>query len=141
MVSRADILTTTTPAREPIVRDEWVRSGLHVNAIGADAPGKQELDPAILKRARLVVDNWEQASHSGEINVPLSGGRISRQDVACDIGELLTDLKKGRQSPDDITVFDSTGLAVQDVACAFAVYRRLVSGDQSRARLTLVRFF
>jgi alanine dehydrogenase len=134
VVAQADILTTTTPVREPIVRDEWVRPGTHINAIGADAEGKQELDPAILKRARIVIDNWEQASHSGEINVPLAKGLLNRDGIACDIGELLTGAKTGRQGPDDVTVFDSTGLAVQDVSCAFAAYKKLISQDGAALR-------
>jgi len=141
VVNQSDILTTATPSREPVVQGEWVRPGTHINAIGADAQGKQELDPAILKAARVVLDNWEQASHSGEVNVPLSKGLITRQDIACDIGELVAGVKKGRQGPDDVTVFDSTGLAVQDVTCAFAIYRRLVSDDNARCALTRFEFF
>jgi alanine dehydrogenase len=141
VVRSSDILTTTTPARTPIVRDEWVRPGTHINAIGADAPGKQELDPAILKRARIVIDSWEQASHSGEINVPLAQGLLTRDDIACDIGELVTGRKPGRTRPDDVTVFDSTGLAVQDIACACAVYRKLASDEQALARIRRIRFF
>ncbi len=141
-VARAcDILTTTTPARRPIVRDEWIRPGTHINAIGADAPGKQELDPALLKRARIVVDNWEQASHSGEINVPVSQGLLTRQDIACDIGELVTGKKPGRRGPLDVTVFDSTGLAVQDISCACEAYRKLTCDEESRARLSRISFF
>ena len=127
MVGACDVLITTTPVLSPVVRSEWVRPGTHINAIGADAPGKQELEGALLKRAVVVIDNWEQASHSGEINVPVSQGLIGPSDIHGDIGEVLTGRKPGRSSPDDITVFDSTGLAVQDVACAFEVYRRLTA--------------
>ena len=88
-----------------------------------------------------MVDNWEQASHSGEINVPVSKGLITRQDVSCDIGELVTGRKEGRQRPDDVTVFDSTGLAVQDVSCAFAVYEKLTSDERARASLAEFKFF
>jgi len=73
----SDILVTATPSETPLVRRDWVRPGTHINAIGADAAGKQELDPEILKAARVVVDDWAQASHSGEINVPLSQGDIT----------------------------------------------------------------
>ena len=135
----ADILTMTTPVRKPIVQDAWVRPGTHINAIGADAEGKEELDPAILKRARVVIDNWEQASHSGEINVPLAKGLLKRDDIVCDIGQLITEKKAGRLSPEDITVFDSTGLAVQDVACAVAAYRKLIGGEGTK--LKTVAFF
>jgi len=141
VVRASDVLATTTPAREPIVRDEWVRPGTHINAIGADAPGKQELDPAVLQRARVVIDNWEQASHSGEINVPLSRGILTRSDIACDIGGVVAGKAPGRTSSSEVTVFDSTGLAVQDIACAHAAYSRLVSHQEGRARLRQIRFF
>ncbi|MHC4635603.1 MAG: ornithine cyclodeaminase family protein, partial [Planctomycetota bacterium] len=76
-VKNADIVTTTTPVRRPIVKAEYVRPGTHINAIGADALGKQELDTKILKQARIVIDNWEQASHGGEINVALAKKLVS----------------------------------------------------------------
>ncbi len=69
-VEPADIVVTTTPVRSPVVKDEWIAEGTHINAIGADAKGKQELEAEILKRSKIVVDGWEQASHSGEINCP-----------------------------------------------------------------------
>ncbi|MCX9010992.1 MAG: alanine dehydrogenase [Candidatus Methanoperedens sp.] len=123
-VCDCDILVTTTPSREPIVKDEWISEGTHINAIGADAPGKEELDPMILKRARVVVDDIPQASHSGEVNVPLSKKIITEKDICCEIGEVVAGRKKGRTKDSDITVFDSTGLAIQDVATADLVYRK-----------------
>lgn len=126
-VQGVDILVTTTPSRAPVVLDRWVSEGTHVNCIGADAPGKEELDPAILKRAKIVVDDWEQASHSGEINVPLAKGVISRKDVWGDICEIAAGLKVGRTSESEITVFTSTGLAIQDAATAKLAYDKAVS--------------
>ncbi|MDD1745362.1 MAG: alanine dehydrogenase [Candidatus Methanoperedens sp.] len=123
-VSDCDILVTTTPSREPIVKNEWIPDGTHINAIGADAPGKEELDPAILKRAKVVVDDIPQASHSGEVNVPISKKLITIKDICCELGEVIVGKKKGRVSDSDITVFDSTGLAIQDVATADMVYRK-----------------
>jgi len=121
----ADVLATCTPSREPIVEAEWIRPGIHINAIGADAPGKEELDPEVLKRAsKIVVDDWVQASHSGEINVPLSKGIISKEDVYAELGEIVAGMKPGRERDDEITVFDSTGLAIQDIATASIVYRK-----------------
>jgi alanine dehydrogenase len=121
-VRGADIVTTVTPSRAPIVEDEWIAPGMHFNCIGADAPGKQEMDPRILKRAYLVIDDWEQASHSGEINVPLSKGELVKEDVDAEIGEIAAGTKPGRMSDDEITVFCSTGLAVQDCLTAKLVY-------------------
>lgn len=123
-VCDCDILVTTTPSREPMVMNEWIAEGTHINAIGADAAGKEELDPMILKRAKVVVDDLPQASHSGEINVPLSKGLLTVKDIFCELGEVITGKKKARTKDSDITVFDSTGLAIQDVATADMVYRK-----------------
>ncbi|MDD1657015.1 MAG: ornithine cyclodeaminase family protein [Methanomicrobiales archaeon] len=113
----ADVVITTTPSREPMVADEWIHEGTHINAIGADAPGKEELDPRILLRARVFVDDMAQAVHSGEVNVPISRGLYSPDRIAGTLGEVVIG-KKRRERPDEITVFDSTGLAIQDLAIA-----------------------
>jgi alanine dehydrogenase len=126
-VEGADIVVTTTASREPVVSNDWVEAGMHFNCIGADAPGKQELDPAILTRAKIIVDDWEQASHSGEINVPLTKGIITKQNVWAEIGEIVAGLKAGRTSSDEITVFTSTGLAVQDAVTANLAYKKALA--------------
>ncbi len=123
-VQGQDIVVTTTPATSPLVWRQWVGPGTHINAIGADAAGKQELDPAILKEARIVVDDWAQASHSGEINVPLAAGELAPEAVYGSLGEVVAGKKPGREHPDQITVFDSTGLIIQDLALGFAVYQQ-----------------
>ncbi|MEM4788700.1 MAG: alanine dehydrogenase [Ignisphaera sp.] len=125
-VELVDVLATLTPAKGPIVKDEWIHEGIHINAMGADAPGKQELDPEILKRAKIVVDDVEQASHSGEINLPLSQGIITLNHIYAELGEIVAGIKKGRESEKEITVFDSTGLAIQDVIVAYHVYTEAV---------------
>jgi alanine dehydrogenase len=132
-VEGSDVVVTTTPSRQPLVREEWVSEGTHLNAIGADAPGKQELDPGLLRKARVVVDDLEQALHSGEINVPLSRGLLRREDLYGELGEIVAGKKPGRSSPREITLFDSTGLAIQDVAVAWLAYRkalRLGKGEE-----------
>jgi alanine dehydrogenase len=126
-VEGADIVVTTTPSRKPIVLNNWVEAGTHFNCIGADAPGKQELDPAILTRAKIVVDDWEQASHSGEINVPLTRGIITEKNIWGAICEIVAGLKKGRTSSHEITVFTSTGLAVQDAVTADLAYKKALA--------------
>jgi alanine dehydrogenase len=123
-VEGSDVVVTTTPVRVPIIKSEWVENGCHINAMGADAPGKEELDPELLKRAKIVVDDWEQASHSGEINVPLKRGIISKENIFGEIGEVAAGLKPGRVSVDEITIFDSTGLAVQDAVTAQLAYNK-----------------
>jgi alanine dehydrogenase len=122
-VSDADVISTQTPVRRPIVIKDWVKPGTHINAIGADAPGKQELDPALLLNSKIVIDDWEQASHSGEINVPLSKGIITQNNIYGEIGEIVAGLKPGRTADDEITIFDSTGLGIQDLTTAYQVYK------------------
>lgn len=127
-VNGADIIVTTTPSRKPIVKAEWIKPGAHINAIGADAKGKEELDPLILKKAKIFVDDIIQASHSGEINLPLVNGLISRKNIRATLGEVITGKKQGRSFINDITVFDSTGLAILDIAVANYVYRKIKKG-------------
>lgn len=117
-----DIVCTTTPSRQPIVERSWIRPGAHVNAIGADAPGKQELDPAILADAKVIVDDPAQAIHSGEVNVPIGAGIYGEDNIHGTLGEVVAGVRPGRMGPEEITVFDSTGLAIQDVATAKAIY-------------------
>lgn len=121
-VQEADVIVTCTPSRKPIVEKDWIKKGAHINAIGADAKGKEELDPKLLKSSRVVVDEWEQASHSGEINVPISRGIISKRDVYAELSEVVSGRKKGRASREEITIFDSTGLAVLDIYFAKYIY-------------------
>jgi len=126
-VRGADIVVTTTPSRVPIVSNDWISQGMHINCIGADAPGKQELDPAILKRAKIIVDDWEQAFHSGEINVPLTEGIIKQEGVWGEMGEIVAGLKKGRESADEVTVFTATGLAIEDAVTANIAFRKALA--------------
>lgn len=123
-VQSADILLTTTPAREPVVKSKWVSPGTHINAMGADAPGKQELDSHILQKSKIIIDCWDQASHSGEINIPVQEGLVRQRDIHGKIGDVIVGSIPGRTSDEEITVFDSTGLAVQDIVTAWNVYEK-----------------
>jgi alanine dehydrogenase len=127
VVSGADVVVTVTPARGPIVMDEWIAPGTHIAALGADKGGDQELDPKILQRARIFVDDIRQCRTDGEINVPLREGLIKEKDVAGEIGEIITGRKSGRVSDSDITLFDSTGIALQDSATVPLEYERAVA--------------
>jgi len=120
----SDIVCTLTPSRSPIVKREWVEPGTHMNAVGADAPGKQELDESIVKEAIVVVDDLEQASGSGEINVPIEKGAYSIDEVYGTLAELVAGKKEGRTNNADITVFDSTGIAVEDIAVAKLLFEK-----------------
>lgn len=132
VTTNVDILFTATPSRNPLVNK--VSPGTHINAIGADAPGKQEINPEILKQAKVVIDDWTQALHSGELNVPLRKKQLTKNDVYADLGEIVAGKKSGRTSEEEITLFDSTGLAVQDVSCAYTVYKEL----KNRAEIKLI---
>ncbi len=123
ITTNVDILITTTSSRKPLVNE--VSPGTHINAIGADAEGKQEVNPKILKQARLIIDDWAQACHSGEINVPLKRRQLFKKHIHGTLGEIAAGKKDGRTSDEEITIFDSTGLAIQDVSCAYTVYKAL----------------
>ncbi|MWV41611.1 ornithine cyclodeaminase family protein [Natrialba sp. INN-245] len=124
-----DILSTVTPVEEPIVGPDDVGEHTHVNAIGADAAGKHELADALLESATIVIDDYEQCTHSGEINVPYAEGVLTDDDIDAEIGELVVGAKSGRTPETGVTVFDSTGLAIQDVAAARVVYERAREAD------------
>ncbi len=119
-----DVVSTTTPVREPIVHE--VGEQTHINAMGADAEGKHEIADEILTDAKLVIDDHEQCTHSGEINVPWHEGVLDDEDIHGEIGDVVTGKIDGRTADDGVTVFDSTGLAIQDVAAAHVVYEDAV---------------
>jgi len=120
----SDIVCTVTPARTPFLKREWLKPGTHINAVGADAAGKQELEPSILKAAMVVVDNLEQASAAGEINVPVRTGLFRIEEVYAALGDIIAGRRPGRTDDRSITVFDSTGVAIEDVAVARLVYQK-----------------
>jgi ornithine cyclodeaminase/alanine dehydrogenase len=122
--ARCPVICIATPSTKPVLLRSWIAPGTHINAMGADGPGKQELDPQILKDGRIVVDEPEQSLHGGELNVPVQQGLLSERDIAATLGRVLAGEAQPRRSAEDITIFDSTGLAIQDVAVAAAVYER-----------------
>ena len=119
----SDIVATVTPGREVLFHDGTLHAGQHVSLMGADGPGKAEIAVEELLRARVICDEWEQASHNGDLAHALAAGRLGREDVA-ELGRVLLGEEEGRRDEHEITVFDSTGLAVQDLAVALAVYAR-----------------
>ncbi len=112
-LAAADVVVTATSARAPLVSLEDVRPGVHITAIGSDTPGKRELDPALVQAARLVVDDRDQSGRYGE-----SQGLDLPPDATVTLGEVIDDGTLGRASPDEITVFDSTGIGLHDVVTA-----------------------
>jgi ornithine cyclodeaminase/alanine dehydrogenase-like protein (mu-crystallin family) len=113
----ADLVITVTPGHEIVVRQ--LSAGQHVSLMGADGPGKAEADGDVLVRAHLFADDWEQASHGGELAHVVEDGRVTREDVTA-LGDVLTGAAPGRVDDSEITAFDSTGLAIQDLAIALA---------------------
>jgi alanine dehydrogenase len=123
-VSQSDVCVTCTPARTPFLRREWLRPGTLVAAVGADSPEKQELDPSVLSSSKVVVDVLEQCAAIGELHHALESGLMTRERVHAELGEIVAGRKPGRQSDDEIVVFDSTGTALQDAAAAALVYEK-----------------
>jgi alanine dehydrogenase len=124
-----DVLSTVTPVESPIVSAEDLGDHTHVNAMGADAEGKHEIADDVLLAAKLVIDDHAQTTHSGEINVPYHEGILTDDDIDAEIGQIVTGKADGRTDGDGVTVFDSTGLAIQDVAAAHVVYEHADDHD------------
>jgi alanine dehydrogenase len=118
-----EVVVTVTPGREILLGEGSLRPGQHVSLMGADGPGKAEIAVGEIARARVFCDDWEQASHGGELAAAVAAGAISHPDVA-ELGDVLAGEAEGRRSADEITIFDSTGLAIQDLAVAIAAYER-----------------
>jgi alanine dehydrogenase len=115
-----DVVTCVTPGNEPVVRRDDLRPGMHLNMLGADGPGKAEAEPEAVAACQLFCDEWTQASHGGELTGAVEAGLVSREDVT-ELGEVLTGSHPGRSAPDGVTLFDSTGLAIQDLALCLAL--------------------
>lgn len=128
----AEIVITCTPSRRPIVGVGDVMPGAFVAGVGADNPEKQEIDPALLAKGRLVVDSLEQAATIGDLHHAIDGGVLRREDVHAELWEVVAGRKPGRGSPDEITIFDSTGVATLDVAAAAVVYERAVKAGRGQ---------
>ena len=130
----ADLVVTMTPGHEPVIGEGTLMPGQHVSLMGADGPGKAEIAVAELARSRVFCDDWEQASHNGELAHALEAGALRRDDVT-DLGAVLAGQAEGRRAGDEITAFDSTGLAIQDLAIALAALER--AGDLDLPQLDL----
>jgi alanine dehydrogenase len=115
-----DVVTCVTPGSEPVVFERDLRPGLHLSMLGADGPGKAEAEIEAVVRAELFCDDWEQASHGGELTGAVAAGLVTRADVR-DLGQVLTGAAPGRSSAEATTLFDSTGLAIQDLAICLAL--------------------
>ena len=131
-----DVVTCVTPGSEPVVRSGDLRPGLHLNMLGADGPGKAEAEPEAVARAELFCDEWTQASHGGELTAAVEAGLVSRDGVT-ELGAVLTGAAPGRSGPEAVTLFDSTGLAIQDLALCVALVSAHAAGRVPAATVRL----
>jgi len=136
-VEQADILITTTRGKGSVVEADWVKPGTHIVAIGTDQQGKQELDPEIFRGAKVVHDSTAQCTAKGETWHPLHHNIISLADIHGEIGEILLGRKTGRVNDEEITIFDSTGMAIQDNTTSTKIYRNAIE----RGTGTFYEFF
>jgi ornithine cyclodeaminase/alanine dehydrogenase-like protein (mu-crystallin family) len=132
----AEIVCCVTPGREPVVEAGDLRPGMHLNMLGADGPGKAEATPGAVASCALFCDDWEQASHGGELTRAVQAGLVTRDQVT-DLGAVLTGEHRGRPGPEAVTLFDSTGLAIQDLAIARAALEAWRAGATSAQTVSL----
>ena len=123
-VANSDIIVTATPSKKPLIMKEWVKAGTHFSCMGSDMSGKQEIDENILKSARLFTDDILQSVSVGEFEVGINNGTITKEDIICEIGDVLNGEYYGRTSDNDITVFDSTGIGLQDIAAGYIAIQK-----------------
>jgi ornithine cyclodeaminase/alanine dehydrogenase-like protein (mu-crystallin family) len=131
-----DVVTCVTPGHEPVIATADLRPGLHLNMLGADGPGKAEAEVEAVARCHAFCDEWEQASHGGELTGAIEAGLVTQGDVT-ELGEVLTGMSPGRGSDEEVTLFDSTGLAIQDLAICHAVLQAHDAGAVKPATVRL----
>ena len=125
LVRGVDVLSLATTATTPIIDADWVRPGLHINGIGSHAVGVREIDTATMVRSKLVCDNVEAClAEAGDVQIPIEEGAMTADDIYGEIGEMITGAKPGRESDEEVTIFKSVGLSIQDISAAHYVYRR-----------------
>jgi ornithine cyclodeaminase/alanine dehydrogenase-like protein (mu-crystallin family) len=123
----SDVIVTCTPARKYFLRQQDVRPGTFISAVGADSPGKQELQPQLLASSKVVVDILEQCAKVGELQHALGAKLIALEQVYGELGDLAAGRLPGRANDQEITIFDTTGSAIQDTAAAVAVYQKALA--------------
>lgn len=125
VVEGADVLALATTAATPIVSGDWLPAGLHINGIGSHAPGVRELDTASVVKSKIVCDQLAAClAEAGDIQIPIEEGALKEGDIYGELGELITGAKAGRESDEEITLFKSVGLSIQDISTAYHVYRK-----------------
>lgn len=126
-LNQSDICVTCTPSRQPFIRAQFIRPGTFIAAVGADSEEKQELYPELLASSKIVVDLLEQTANIGELHHGIVAQKVKLGDVHAELGEIIACKKPGRESKEEIIIFDSTGTALQDVAAAIIVYEKAMA--------------
>jgi len=129
-VAESDICVTCTPSKEPFLKREYVSQGTFIAAVGADSEEKQELEAALIQSSKVVVDLLDQCATIGELHHALEKGLVTKSDVHAELGEVIAGRKVGRTSLDEVIIYDSTGMALQDVAAAAIVYEKAISSGR-----------
>ena len=129
-VAESDICVTCTPSKAPFLKREYIAQGTFIAAVGADSEEKQELEPELIESSKVVVDLLDQCATIGELHHALEKGLVTRSDVHAELGEVIAGKKAGRTSPDEVIIFDSTGMALQDVAAAAIVYEKAIDSGR-----------
>lgn len=125
-VEGADIICTVTSASQPVIKGEWIKAGIHINAVGSSTPVKRELDTDAMVKAKLFADCYESIfNEAGDFLIPKKEGMINDNHVRGDLGEVLTGIKKGREDDNEITLFKSLGIASEDIFSGFHIYEKL----------------
>lgn len=149
LAEKSDVIVTCTYGDRVVIENEWVKEGVHINAVGTDTRGKQELDYRILPRAKVVVDLLSQAESEGEINVHMNKGRYRKDDVYAELGEIILYKesmkerfmgrgKRGRVGDNEITIFDSTGTSFEDLAALRILSKHLNEKYGERLKFTYI---
>jgi len=128
--SNADVILTTTPSYQYIVKSQWIKEGTHLNCIGTDTKGKQEIDPQIFTKAKIVVDNLAQCITIGETQHAYNQGLITEKNIFAEIGEIILGHKPGRTNQQEITIFDTTGVTIQDLITAGQALNKAINNNK-----------
>ena len=133
-VNGADLVVTATAAKEPVLKGEWIAAGAHVNAVGACRPNQRELDGPAVARSRVIVDRRESAmAEAGDILLAIAEGAVGPEPIAAELGQVLAGSAAGRRNDDEITLFKSVGIAIQDLAAARAAYESAIAAGAGTA--------
>ena len=125
-VAKSDIICTVTASERPVLMGEWIRAGTHINAVGACTPTVRELDSKAVLNAKLFTDSYESiCKEAGDFLIPKNEGLFTESHVSGEIGEVLTGAKKGREHPQEITLFKSLGIAAEDLFAAWHIYEKI----------------